>query len=73
MPVISLGQIQGFKDVIKTNSTTHTKDIDLLSQEKQDYYNWHDQQFIACNHDVGQEYYNWSDQQFMLEYKQQHY
>ena len=44
---------------------THTKDINLLSQENQDYYNQHDQQFIARKHDGGQEYYNRRDQQFI--------
>ena len=42
----------------KTNTATHAKDIDLLSQENQDYYNQHDQQFITCKYDGGQEYYN---------------
>ena len=57
-----------FKDsnmLSKTNNTTHTKDIYLLSQENQDYYNLHDQQFIARKHGGGQEYYNQSGQQFI--------
>ena len=47
----------------KTNYKTHAKGIDLLGQENQDYYNWHDQQLITHKHDYGQEYYNWRDQQ----------
>ena len=42
---------------------THTKGVNLLSQENQDYYNRHDQQFIARKHDGGQKCYNRSDQQ----------
>ena len=37
----------------KTNNTTHAKGINHLSQENQDHYNQHDQQFIACKHDDG--------------------
>ena len=51
--------------LLKTNNATHTKDIDLLRQENQDYYNWHDQQFIVCKHDGDWKYYNQSDQQFI--------
>ena len=46
----------------KTNNVTHAKDIDLLSQENQDYYNQHDQQIITSKHDGGRGYYNRSDQ-----------
>ena len=46
----------------KTNNVTHAKDIDLLSQENQDYYNWHDQQHITCKYVDGQEYHNQTDQ-----------
>ena len=49
----------------KTKNAIHTKDIDLLSQKNQDYYNRHDQQFITCNHDGGWEYCNRNDQQFI--------
>ena len=49
----------------KTNNATHTKNIYLLSQENQEYYNRHDQQFITHKHDGGQEYYDQSDQQFI--------
>ena len=42
---------------------THTKGIDILSQENQDYYNRRDQQFITRKYVGGQEYYNWRDQQ----------
>ena len=49
----------------KTDNVTHTKDIDLICQENQDYYNGHDQQSIACKHNGGQGYYNRSDQQFI--------
>ena len=64
IPVTLLGQIQGLKHVVKTNSTTHAKGIDLVSQGNQDNYNRHDQQFIACKYDGDQEYYNQRDQQF---------
>ena len=37
----------------ETNNATHAKDIDLLSQENQEYYHQSDQQFIACKHDGG--------------------
>ena len=36
---------------------------DLVSQEDQDYDNWHDQQLIAPKHDTGQGYHNPSDPQ----------
>ena len=49
----------------KINNMTHTKDINLSSQENQDYFNQYDQQFIACKHDGGQIYYNQIDQQFI--------
>ena len=42
----------------KINNATHTKDINLISQENQDYYNQHDQQFITHKHDGSQKYYN---------------
>ena len=44
-----------FKDLNilpKTNNVTHATGTDLLSQENQDYYNWRDQQYIACKYDV---------------------
>ena len=47
----------------KTNNVTYAKDIDFLSQQSQDYYNQHDQQFISRKHDGGRGYYNQSDQQ----------
>ena len=37
-----------------------------MSQENQDCYNQHDQQFITRKHDGGQEYSNWRDQQFIV-------
>ena len=37
----------------KTNNVTPTKGIGLFSQENQDYYNQHNQQFIARKHDGG--------------------
>ena len=40
---------------MKTNNVTHTKGIDLLIQENQDYYNWRDQQFIARKYNGGLE------------------
>ena len=40
---------------MEINNATHTKDIDLLSQEDQDYYNQSDKQFIAHKHDGGLE------------------
>ena len=49
----------------KTNNVTHAKDIDLLSQENQDYYNRHDQQHITRKHVAGRQYYNRNDQQFI--------
>ena len=49
----------------KTNNVTHAKDIDLLSQQNQDYYNQHDQRFITHKHNGGQGYYNQNDQQFI--------
>ena len=49
----------------KSNNVTHAKDIDLLSQENQDYYNRHDQQHITRKHVGGREYYNRNDQQFI--------
>ena len=52
--------------LLKTNNVTHAKDIDLSSQENQDYYNRHDQQIITRKHDSGQRYYNQSDQQFIV-------
>ena len=39
----------------KTNNLTHTRGIDLSSQEIQDYYNRHDQQFIDHKYDGGLE------------------
>ena len=51
--------------LLKTNSKTHTEDINILSQQNQDYYNSHDQQFVAHKHDSGQKSYNQSDQQFI--------
>ena len=42
--------------LLKTNDVTHTKDIDLLSQENQDYYNQYAQQSITCKHDDSREY-----------------
>ena len=48
-----------------TNNTTNAKGINLLSQENQDYYNQHNQQFIARKHDGGQGYYNLRDQQLI--------
>ena len=35
----------------KSNNVTHAKDIDLSSQENQDYYNQQDQQPITPKHD----------------------
>ena len=49
--------------LLKTNNVTYTKDINLLSQENQDCYNWHNQQVVTRKHDGGREYYNQSDQQ----------
>ena len=37
----------------KTTNVTYTNDINLLSQENQDYDNWHDQQLMTCKHDGG--------------------
>ena len=39
----------------KINNVTHTTGTDFLSQEKQDYYNWRDQQYIAHTYDGGLE------------------
>ena len=39
-------------------NVTNTPTTNVLSQENQDYYNRHDQQFIARKHDGGQKYYN---------------
>ena len=50
----------------KTSNVTHMNSIDLLSQENQDYYNWHDQQLTTYKYDVGWGYYNQSDQQFII-------
>ena len=47
----------------KTGNVTHTDDINLLSQENQDYDNEHDQQLMTCKHDGGQRYHNQSDSQ----------
>ena len=63
-----LDSLNKFKDLnilSKNNNTTNVKDIDLLNQENQDYYNQHHQQFIARKHDGDPEYYNWHDQQFI--------
>ena len=38
---------------LKKNNVTHVNDINLLSQENQDYYNRHDQQLITRKHDGG--------------------
>ena len=50
----------------KTKYVTHTNGINLLSQENQDYYKWHDQQLITCKHDDGRKYYDQSDPQFIV-------
>ena len=47
--------------LLKINNMTHAKGIDLLSQDNQDNYNQHDEEFITYKHDGGQEYYNQSN------------
>ena len=42
----------------KTIKMTHTNDINLLSQENEDYDNQHDQQLMICKHDGGQGHHN---------------
>ena len=37
----------------KTSNVTHTNDINLSSQENQDYDNQHDQQIMTRKHDAG--------------------
>ena len=51
----SLNKSKDSNILSKTNNTAHTKGIDILSQENQDYYNQNDQQFIACKYDGGLE------------------
>ena len=47
--------------VSKTSNVTHTNDINLLSQENQDYDNQYDQQLMTCKHDSGQGHHNQSN------------
>ena len=49
----------------KTNNVTHTNDINLLSQENQDYDNQYDQQLLTRIHDGGWGHHNWSNPQFI--------
>ena len=46
-----LGKSKDLNMLLKSNNMKHTRDIDFLSQENQDYYNQHDQQFVVCKHD----------------------
>ena len=61
----SLDKFKGSSMLLRSLNVTHTKYIDLSSQENQDYYNQHTQQSITHKYDCGQEYYNGSDQQFI--------
>ena len=51
----SLNKSKDSNILSKTNNVTHTKGINLLSQEHQDYYNQGVQQFIACKYYGGLE------------------
>ena len=48
-----------------TINVTHTNDINLLSQENQDYDNWHDQQLMTHKNDGGWGHHNQSNSQFI--------
>ena len=45
----------------KTSNATHTTDINLSSQENQDYDNQYDQQTMTPKHDASQGHHNQSN------------
>ena len=47
----SLNKSKDSNMLSKTNNTTHAKGINLSSQENQDDYNQHNQQFITCKYE----------------------
>ena len=49
----------------KTSNVTHTNDINISSQENEDYHNQHDQQLVTSKHDCSQGHHNQSDSQFI--------
>ena len=51
----SPNKFKGLDILLKTNNLTHTTGTYFLSQENQEYYNYLDQQYIACKYNGGLE------------------